>query len=155
VRALTQAVKRNLGRFPADFMFRLSADEARSLSLRSTIQGGETEPDARLRSQSVILDAPPGRGRHRKYLPHAFTEHGVAMLSSVLRSPRAVRVNIEIVRTFVRLRRMVRSHSELASQLAALEKRYDSQFRVVFDAIRELMAPPAVHRRRIGFRSDG
>jgi hypothetical protein len=85
----------------------------------------------------VILDG--GRGRHRKYLPFAFTEQGVAMLSSVLRSPRAVQVNIEIMRAFVRLRRMLEDNAELARKLAALEKRYDGQFRMVFDAIRELM----------------
>ena len=93
-----------------------------------------------------------GRGRHRKYLPYAFTEQGVAMLSSVLRSPRAVRLNIEIMRAFVRLRQMLQSNGDIAKKLDALERKTDGQFEVVFEAIRELMAPPAVPRKRIGFR---
>jgi len=108
VKALNQAVKRNCLRFPSDFMFRLTAAEARSL-----------------RSQTVTLDS--GRGRHRKYVPYAFTEQGVAMLSSVLRSPRAVSVNIEIMRAFVRLRRMLESHADLAKKLDELEKKYDAE----------------------------
>ena len=96
-----------------------------------------------------------GRGQHRKYLPYAFTEQGVAMLSSVLRSERAVRVNIEIMRAFVQLRQILSSHADLARKLAALEKKYDARFKIVFDAIRELMAPPEPSRkRRIGFISD-
>ncbi len=91
------------------------------------------------------------RGANVKYLPYAFTEQGVAMLSSVLRSARAVQVNIEIMRAFVRLRRMLSSHASLARKLAALEKKYDAQFKVVFDAIRELMTPPASPGRAIGF----
>jgi len=87
----------------------------------------------------------------RRYLPYAFTEQGVAMLSSVLRSKRAIQVNVEIMRAFVRLRRMLATNEELARKLAALEKKYDAQFKVVFDAIRELMAPPSPKRRRIGF----
>lgn len=133
-KALNQAVRRNAERFPADFMFQLSDEEA-----------------TRLRSQSVTLE--PGRGRYPKYRRHAFTEQGVAMLSSVLRGPRAVRVNIEIMRAFVRLRAMLQSHADLARKLAALEKKYDAQFKVVFDAIRELMHPPPGKRRRIGFES--
>jgi hypothetical protein len=86
-----------------------------------------------------------------KYAPYAFTEQGVAMLSSVLRSPRAIQVNIEIMRAFVRLRRMLQTNEELARKLATLERKYDGQFRVVFDAIRELMTPPPHARRRIGF----
>ena len=91
-----------------------------------------------------------GRGG-RRYLPYAFTEQGVAMLSSVLRSPRAVQVNIAIMRTFVRLREMLLSNAELARKLAALENKYDAQFKVVFDAIRELMLPPVPPKRQIGF----
>ena len=132
-RVLNQAVKRNLDRFPEDFMFQLTEDEA-----------------AALRSQAVTLES--GRGRHRKYLPHAFTEQGVAMLSSVLRSKRAVQVNVEIMRTFVRLRRMLAGHEQLSRKLSRLEKKYDAQFQVVFDAIRNLMAPPERKRRPIGFR---
>jgi hypothetical protein len=134
IKVLNQAVKRNLERFPADFMFQLTVEEADLL-----------------RSQFVTLE--PGRGQHRKYLPYAFTEQGVAMLSSVLRSQRAVQVNIEIMRAFVRLRQMLQQNADLARKLAVLEKKYDAQFRVVFDAIRELMKPPAKPRRRIGFGS--
>jgi hypothetical protein len=133
-KVLNQAVKRNIERFPADFMFQLSAEEADFL-----------------RSQIVTLK--PGRGRHRKYLPYAFTEQGVAMLSSVLHSPRAVQVNIEIMRAFVRLRQMLQQSADLARKLALLEDKYDTQFRAVFDAIRELMKPPAKPKRPIGFGS--
>lgn len=135
VKVLNQAVGRNAGRFPADFMFQLTAEET-----------------VLLRSQFVTLKA--GRGRHRKYLPYAFTEQGVAMLSSVLRSKRAVRVNIEIMRAFVQLRQLLSTHADPARKLAALEKKYDAQFKIVFDAIRELMAPPEPPRKRpIGFTS--
>jgi hypothetical protein len=136
VRSLNQAVARNPERFPADFMFRLTAEEAESL-----------------RSQTVILKA--ARGRHRKYLPNAFTEQGIAMLSSVLRSSRAVSVNVEIMRTFVQLRRVLRTNAELARKLDALEAKYDARFRIVFQAIRELMAPRRLSRRRIGFGAEG
>jgi DNA-binding PadR family transcriptional regulator len=105
-----------------------------------------------LRSQIAILEV--GRGRHRKYLPYAFTEQGVAMLSSVLRSPRAVQVNIEIMRAFVQLRRMLQGNAELARKLEELEARHDAQFSVVFDAIRKLMAPPDAPKKRIGFETD-
>ena len=94
-----------------------------------------------------------GRGQHSKYLPYAFTEQGVAMLSSVLHSKRAIRVNVEIMRTFVRLRQMLAANADLARKLAALEKKYDAQFKVVFDAIRELMTPPETRKRPIGFAS--
>jgi hypothetical protein len=103
-----------------------------------------------LRSQFVTLKK-SGRGKHRKYLPFAFTEQGVAMLSGVLQSPRAVQVNIAIMRAFVRMRRMLISHEELARKVDALEGKYDAQFRVVFNAIRALMEPPKPPRRRIGF----
>lgn len=132
VKALNQAVKRNLGRFPEDFMLQLTPEETRAL-----------------RSQTVTLEK--GRGQHRKYSPYAFTEQGVAMLSSVLRSERAVRVNIEIMRAFVRLRQILHSHTDLARKLDAFERKYDSQFEIVFEAIRELMAPPMKAKRRIGF----
>lgn len=141
-KALVQAVKRNGARFPDDFMFRLTEQEVRAL-----------------RSQFVTLDAgaspASGRGRHSKFLPYAFTEQGVAMLSSVLNSGRAVRVNVEIMRTFVRLRGLVAHNEELARKLNALESKYDRQFRVVFDAIRELMRPAeAPAKRHIGFVSS-
>jgi len=132
VKVLNQAVKRNAERFPPDFMFRLTAGEVRHL-----------------RSQTVTSSSWGGR----RYLPFAFTEQGVAMLSSVLRSERAVRVNIEIMRAFVRLRQVLQNNVALALKLAALEKKYDSQFKVVFDVIRELMEPPVKTPRRIGFRS--
>ncbi|MEC4669660.1 MAG: ORF6N domain-containing protein [Nitrospirota bacterium] len=128
-RVLIQAVKRNIDRFPQDFMFQLTKREFSDL-----------------RSQ-IVMSSWGGR----RYPPYAFTEHGVAMLSSVLRSKRAVRVNIEIMRAFVRLRQILASHKELARKLEELEKKYDAQFKVVFDAIRELMTPPEPKRRRIGF----
>lgn len=132
VKVLNQAVKRNRERFPADFMFHLSAQEALSL-----------------RSQTVTLNS--GRGKHRKYTPFAFTEQGVAMLSSVLRSSQAIRVNVEIMRAFVRLRQMLESNTQLSKRLDELERKYDGKFRAVFEAIRELMASPAPVTRRIGF----
>ena len=132
VRRMNQAVKRNRSRFPEDFMFQLTSEESDSL-----------------RSHFVTLKT--GRGRHRKYLPFAFTEQGVAMLSSVLRSKRAVQVNIEIMRAFVRLRQMLASNTQLATKLVDMEKKYDAQFKVVFDAIRQLMTPPQSKKRKIGF----
>jgi len=102
-----------------------------------------------LRSQIATLKT--GRGRHRKFFPYAFTEQGVAMLSGVLHSPRAAQVNIAIMRAFAWMRRMLVSHEELARKVDALEKKYDSQFRVIFDAIRALMEPPKTSRRWIGF----
>ena len=133
-RVLVQAVKRNIDRFPADFMFRLSAEEF-----------------ANWRSQVVISN--PSAKMALRRPPYAFTEQGVAMLSSVLRSKRAVAVNIEIMRAFVRLRQMLASHADLARKLAALERKYDDQFRVVFDAIRQLMQPPAGELPEIGFHT--
>ena len=129
---LNKAVKRNTDRFPEDFMFQLTAEEAGTLRFQIGMSKGK------------------GRGG-RRYLPYVFTEQGVAMLSSVLRSKRAVQVNVEIMRAFVRLRQMLASNEDLARKLAALEKKYDSQFRVVFEAIRELMAPPTPKKRKIGF----
>ena len=111
-----------------------------------------TDDAAALRSQNATLEA--GRGKHRKYLPHVFTEQGVAMLSSVLNSERAVQVNIEIMRAFVRLREMIAMNRDLARRLDALEKRYDAQFKGIFEAIRQLMAPPEKSRRSIGFRVE-
>jgi hypothetical protein len=134
VKVLNQAVKRNRERFPPDFMFRLTTAEAKFL-----------------RSQTVT--AKSGRGG-RRTAPSAFTEEGVAILSSVLRSTRAVRVNIEIMRAFVRLRRMLATNEELARKLDALEQKYDTRFNVVFQAIRELMMPPRRRRRAIGFRVE-
>ncbi len=140
---LNRAVNRNRDRFPEDFMFQLASVELERLRF----QIGTSN----LRSQIGTSK----RGG-RRYLPYAFTEQGVAMLSSVLRSKRAVQVNIEIMRAFVRLRRMLASNADLARKLAALEKKYDAQFRVVFDAIRELMTPPEPKKKRpIGFAPWG
>ena len=132
---LNEQVTRNLDRFPGDFMFQLSREETLSL-----------------RSQNAILKK--GRGQHRKYVPRAYTEHGILMLSSVLRNERAVQVNIAIMRAFVRLRGLAASHAGLTRKLSALEKKYDARFRVVFDAIRALMEIESKPRRRIGFNPD-
>ncbi|MGA2516830.1 MAG: ORF6N domain-containing protein [Thermodesulfobacteriota bacterium] len=139
-KVLNQAVKRHKDRFPEDFMFQLTIEEARIWW--TEVRGGG------LRSQIVTLK----RGQHIKYRPYAFTEHGILMLSSVLNSKTAIKVNIEIMRAFVRLRRILASHADLARKLEALEKKYDAQFKIVFDAIRQLMAPPEPKRRPIGFR---
>ena len=129
---LNEQVRRNIRRFPPDFMFQLTPGETKSL-----------------RSQIAI--SKKGRGG-RRYVPLVFTEQGVAMLSSVLNSERAIQVNIAIMRAFVRLREILASHKDLARKLETLEKKYDSQFKVVFDAIRELMTPaPVPSHRRIGF----
>lgn len=133
-RRLNEQVRRNRDRFPEDFMFQVTTAEARAL-----------------RSQEATSKT--GRGG-RRYAPLVFTEHGVAMLSSVLHSGRAVRVNIEIMRAFVRLRAMAASYKGLAHKLDALEKKYDAQFKVVFDAIRKLMEPPGRSKAKIGFHPD-
>jgi hypothetical protein len=146
VRVLNQAVKRNIERFPADFMFQLSEDELDRLK-SPTVTSKNAVPA--LRSQIVILK----RGRHRKYLPYAFTEQGVAMLSSVLRSPRAVEVNIAIMRTFVQLRRLMDSNRDLAQKIGDMEKKYDGQFSMVFDAIRQLISQPSRPTRELGFHT--
>ncbi|MBI5117441.1 ORF6N domain-containing protein [Candidatus Poribacteria bacterium] len=146
-RVLAQAVKRNIERFPQDFMFQLTWEETRFLRSQSVTLN--EEPGSILRSQSVILK----QGAHLKYRPYAFTEQGVAMLSSVLNSPRAINVNIEIMRAFVRLRQMLASHADLARKLEALERKYDAQFKVVFEAIRQLMAPQSEKaQKRVGFQ---
>ena len=131
VKRLNEQVRRNLDRFPDDFMFRLDIEEA-----------------ANLRSQFATSSSWGGR----RYQPMAFTEQGVAMLSSVLRSHRAVQVNVEIMRAFVRLRRMLESNAELSRKLDTLERKYDGQFRAVFEAIRELMTPARKPGKRIGFQ---
>ena len=133
-KALNQAVRRNLDRFPADFMFQLSEKEVAELNRSQFVTGSEKHRDPRFR-------------------PYAFTEQGVAMLSSVLRSKRAIIVNIEIMRAFVKLRQMLASNAELSRRLDELESHYDKQFRVVFDAIRQLMGAPVRKRKEIGFRS--
>jgi hypothetical protein len=128
---LNEQVRRNIARFPGDFMFQLTHEEAESL-------------------RSQFATSIKRRGG-RRYSPLVFTEQGIAMLSSVLKSERAIQVNIEIMRAFVRLRQLIATHKDLARKLDALEKKYDSQFRVVLDAIRQLMAPPEPKKRKMGF----
>jgi hypothetical protein len=150
-KALNQAVKRNRTRFPPDFMFRLTVEEWRGMRSQS-IAGSA---DKRNRSQIVT-----GSSKHRapRFLPYAFTEQGIAMLSSVLRSARAVVVNIAIMRTFVELRRLMDSNRELARRIESMEKKYDERFAMVFQAIKRLVAEDdarkAVPKRRIGFVTD-
>jgi phage regulator Rha-like protein len=149
-RVLLQSVRRNIERFPADFMFQLTAEEAECSRSRSIILSADGEfVAAPLEGRTNSK-----RGQNIKYLPYAFTQEGVAMLSSVLRSSRAVQVNIEIMRAFVRLRQMLRANADLCRKVEVLEKKYDSQFKVVFDAIRRLMEPPEKTTRRIGFSGD-
>jgi hypothetical protein len=128
-KALNRAVKRNIDRFPEDFMFQLRKDEFDNLRYHfgASSWGGQ------------------------RHLPYAFTENGVAMLSSVLNSKRAIQVNIQIMRTFNRFRETLFSHKELQRKIDEMENKYDQQFRIVFDAIRELMTPPTKPRRKIGF----
>ncbi len=128
---LNKAVNRNIDRFPGDFMLQLAAEDLRNLKFQfgTSSWGGTRKP------------------------PRAFTEQGVAMLSSVLRSRRAVQANIEIMRVFVRLRQMLQADADLARKLMELERKYDTQFKVVFDAIRQLMTPPELPRRKIGFKA--
>jgi len=133
-KVLNQAVKRNINRFPSDFMFQLIQDEAMELS----------------RSQFVTLK----RGYNIKYLPYVFTENGVAMLSSILKSDRAIAVNIQIMRTFTKLRELISTHRELKQKIETMEEKYDGQFRVVFEAIRQLMVSPEKKKRKIGFQRE-
>ena len=128
---LNEQVRRNRSRFPEDFMFQLTSEEAASL-------------------RSQFATSNKGRGG-RRYAPYVFTEQGVAMLSTVLNSERAIQVNIEIMRAFVRLRRMLASNAQMARKLVDLESKYDAQFKVVFDAIRQLMTPSEPKKKKIGF----
>lgn len=127
---LTRSVKRNIARFPEDFMFQLTEKEFNNLKRH-------------LKNHSFWGG--------RRHLPYAFTEQGLAMLSGVINSPRAIMVNVEIMRAFVRLRRMLASNEELARKLEIIERKYDSQFKVVFEAIKNLMNPPERPKRDIGF----
>ena len=131
---LNRAVKRNIDRFPEDFMFQLSKEEY----------------DQLLRCQIGTLK----RGQHRKYLPYVFTENGVAMLSSVLNSRRAIHVNIQIMRTFTKLRELMATHKDLKRKIEQMEKKYDEQFYVVFEAIKQLLESPRKHKRKIGFKRE-
>lgn len=130
--ALNQAVKRNLEQFPSDFMFRLTMEETRALECL----------------QSHLKNV---RRTNAKYLPHVFTEHGILTLSGVLRSGRAKHINIQIVRTFIRVREILASSAELTKRLYALERSYDGKFRVVYDPIRQLLRPRLRRPRAIGF----
>ncbi len=135
-RALVQAVKRNAGRFPEDFMFQLTAAEF-----------------AGLKSQIVTSK---GRGGARRALPYAFTEQGVAMLSAVLKSPRAVQTSVEIVRVFVRLRRVISSVDELSCKIAGIERRlgsHDADIQAILSALKQLMSPPTRPRKELGFHT--
>jgi hypothetical protein len=145
-KALNQAVRRNPERFPQDFVFQLSFQEVTGLRSQPATSNSEGN-----RSQIVT-----GSQRHRdpRYRPYAFTEHGALMAANILRSPRAVEMSLYVVRAFVRVRRSVAQHADLARKLEALEKRYDAQFRAVFEAIRELMTPPERSRRFIGFKVE-
>ena len=151
-RVLNQAVKRNIGRFPEDFMFQLTADEAESVQ-RLVSQSVTPALATAANSSQTVMSSRKHRGK--SYLPYAFTEQGVAMLSSVLRSQRAVEVNIAIMRTFVQLRRLMDSNRDLARKIEAMEKKYDEQFTAVFAAIKQLVAQDetrkAEPKRRIGF----
>ena len=129
---INRAVKRNIERFPEDFMFQLTKEEFDNLRFHfgTSSWGGQ------------------------RYLPYAFTENGVAMLSSVLNSKRAIHVNIQIMRTFTKIREMLATHKELRQKIDKMEKKYDHQFKIVFDAIRQLMSPPEAKKRRVGFRRE-
>ena len=131
-KALNQAVKRNANRFPEDFMFQLTAIEVFNLNRSQIVTGSQKHRDPR-------------------FPPYAFTEHGALMLANVLNSERAAQTSVQVVRAFVRLRQMLASNAELARKLDAMEKKYDARFRIVFQAIRQLMSPPEPKRREIGF----
>jgi len=131
---LNQQINRNLDRFPGDFMFRLSATEFHDLMLQNAT-------------------SKKGRGGRRK-LPYVFTEHGAIMAANVLNSDRAVRASVQVVRAFVKLRQILAANADLAGKLDALEKKYDRHFKIVFDAIRQLMTPPPVNANSIGFRAS-
>lgn len=133
-RVLNQAVKRNLNRFPEDFMFQLTQAEMENWK------------------SQIVISNKDKMGLRKA--PYAFTENGVAMLSSVLSSERAVEANIQIMRTFTRLRELLLTHKDLQRKITDMEKKYDSQFKVVFDAIRQLMTPPVLKKGKIGFRRE-
>ena len=149
-RRLNEQARRNIGRFPPDFMFQLSWEETQNLRSESDLSD-----DGGLRSQSATLK----RGRHHKYRPYAFTEHGAVMAATILNTPRAIEVSVFVVRAFVRLSRVAANYRQLALRLGELEAKFashDKNFRVVFDALRRLMQPrePEPRKRRIGFGPD-
>ena len=145
-KALNQAVKRNIKRFPKDFMFQLTTSEFQNWKSQIVT----SNPNLPLRSQFVTLK----QGQHAKYLPYAFTEQGVAMLSSVLNSDKAIEVNIQIMRTFTKLRELMIQHKDLEERITTLEKKYDRKFKNIFEAIRQLLQPsvqPLKPKIPIGF----
>ena len=147
-RVLNQAVKRNADRFPSDFMFQLSVEETEMISQRVTSSAGQTVSD----SSQIVMS--PGKHRGKRYRPYAFTEQGVAMLSSVLNSERAIKVNIAIMRAFVKLRQILDTNREFAKKFSELEQRvgkHDEEIDAILEAIRQLMAPPEKPKREIGF----
>ncbi|MCL5421338.1 MAG: ORF6N domain-containing protein [Nitrospirae bacterium] len=139
---LNEQVKRNSDRFPADFAFQLTSEEWEQLKA--------------LNNESNRSQFATGSQKHRdpRFLPWVFTEHGAIMAATVLNSKQAVAMSVHVVRTFIRLRQMLATHKDLARKLADMEKKYDSQFKVVFDAIRQLMTPPQPKRRKIGFHRE-
>jgi len=141
IRVLVQAVKRNIERFPSDFMFQLTKEEYKNL--RSQIETSS------LRSQIVILKT--GRGQHRKYLPYIFTEQGVAMLSSVLNSKKAIQVNIQIIRTFTKLRELLATNKEIRLKIESMEKKYDKKLQEVFEILKRLLVQKKKPKEPMGF----
>jgi len=133
---LNEQVKRNQARFPDDFMFQLTKSEL-----------------GFLRSQNATLDVSSKRGKHAKYLPYVFSQEGVAMLSSVLNSKRAIKVNIQIMRAFVKLRELLSTNNDLRKKIEEMERKYDKQFAIVFEAIKQLLEPPK-QTQAIGFHAD-
>lgn len=149
-RVLNQAVTRNSTRFPDDFMFQLTREEEKFITSRSQIVTLNSKNGLTLPKLLKLK-----RGSNVKYLPYAFTEQGVAMLSSVLRSKQAIQVNIQIMRTFTKIREMLVSNQELREKIESLESKYDQQFTVVFKAIKQLISPPQDStKRKIGFETD-
>ena len=154
---LMQAVKRNLLRFPHDFMFQLNLDEWANLKSQSVTSSLKTNLEAdleNLKSQIVISNKASTERGGARTAPYAFTEQGVAMISSVLNSERAINVSVEIMRAFVRLRQLITEHKDLTHRLDVLEDHYDDQFKVVFDAIRSLMQSPKPEKHPIGFTAE-
>jgi hypothetical protein len=147
-RVLNQAVKRNADRFPSDFMFQLSVEETEIISQRVTSSAGQTVSD----SSQIVMS--PAKHRGKRYRPYTFSEQGVAMLASMLNSERAKKVNIAIMRAFVKLRQILEANRELAKKFSELEQRvgkHDEEIDAILEAIRQLMAPPDGPRREIGF----
>ena len=143
IKVLNQAVKRNIERFPSDFMFQLTKEEFKNLIFHFGTSS--------IRSQFVTLSL--GHGQHRKYLPYAFTEQGVAMLSSVLNSKRAILVNIQIIRTFTKLRELLATNKELREKVESMERKYDGQLKKVFEVLRKLLKDDNKPKNEIGFRT--